>query len=314
MNREIGGYFELEQQLDHDIKEYHDQAVPLNLGRSGISFLAATMNIKAIFLPYFLCDSIENTCLLSKIQIKKYHIGPDFLPIITEKLSDNEFVYIVNYFGFLNNKILNNLKQKYKKIIVDNVQSFFSRPLKSVPTIYSCRKFFGVPDGGYIYSDKTIQLKDDSSSKRFKHLIGRKKTSGEEFFGEFRKNEDLLSTLPLLSMSNETNSIMKRINYKSVMSKRTKNFNYLNKRLSGLNQLVFGTIRGAFCYPLLVKNGQNLRKKLINNKIYVPILWPNLNNLNEFEQNLVSNLLILPCDQRYNSSDMKRVINLINEN
>lgn len=40
-----------------------------------------------------------------------------------------------------------------KNLIVDNVQVFYTPPIKGLDTIYTCRKFFGVPDGAYLYTD-----------------------------------------------------------------------------------------------------------------------------------------------------------------
>lgn len=314
MNKEIGGYFELERQTNCSLEEFHKNAIAINLGRNALPFLALTLKIKVIYLPYYLCDSVENACISCGIKVKKYHIDSNFLPIFNLILKKDEFLYIVNYFGLLENKTICDLKRRYKNLIIDNVQSFFSLPIKNTPTIYSCRKFFGVPDGGYIYSKPIISLTKDSSADRFKHLKGRLNTTAEEYFSDYKKNEDLLSHLPLLAMSDETHSILEKIDYKNVKSKRTRNFNYLDKNLFRINQLKIGQIHGAYCYPLLIENGKTIREKLIKNRIYIPLLWPNLTDLNSFEEQLVSNLLILPCDQRYNTKDMERIINLINEN
>lgn len=61
-------------------------------------------------------------------------------------------------------------------------------------------------------------------------------------------------------------------------------------------------------YPMLIKNGSDLRSKLIGLKIYVPLLWPNvLVNLEAYtyERNMVSCILPLPCDQRYSLNDVE---------
>lgn len=314
MKKEIGGYFELEQQTKTDCKEYHNFAVPINLARNAITYLVSIEKIKLIYLPYYLCESVKHTCISAGVRVKQYHINSNFLPIINRVIRKDEYVYIVNYYGILTNKVLFRLKKQYKNIIVDNVQSFFTKPLINIPTIYSCRKFFGVPDGAYIYTNKTIRLSKDNSSNRFKHLFGRLEKGAKAFFEEYLKNESLLSTLPLLSMSSETHSIMNKIAYKNVKGKRTRNFNYLHRKLSKNNKIKTMTIHGAYCYPFLVDNGKLIRKRLINNNVYVPVLWPNLDGLNILEQNLVNNLLILPCDQRYGVKEMRRIIDLIYEN
>ena len=68
-------------------------------------------------------------------------------------------------------------------------------------------------------------------------------------------------------------------------------------------------------YPLLINNGETVRKKLQENKIYISKLWPefekNENVVDEFEKNLANNILPIPCDQRYNVNDMKLITSKI---
>ena len=57
-----------------------------------------------------------------------------------------------------------------------------------------------------------------------------------------------------------------------------------------------------------------LRKKLINSKIYIPTLWPDVLELCEkdsIEYNYAQNILPIPIDQRYNDKDMDYIISKI---
>ena len=61
-------------------------------------------------------------------------------------------------------------------------------------------------------------------------------------------------------------------------------------------------------YPLWIKNGAAVRKKLQAEKIYIPTLWPNvLQQLpeNAIEYQLAANILPLPVDQRYGAGEMQ---------
>ena len=44
-----------------------------------------------------------------------------------------------------------------KNVIIDNVQAYFQRPIEGFDTLYSCRKYFGVPDGAVLYTDLEIE-------------------------------------------------------------------------------------------------------------------------------------------------------------
>lgn len=53
--------------------------------------------------------------------------------------ADQGFLY-TNYFGLKDN-FINILANKIQNLIIDNAQSFFSKPCKEIDTFYSVRKF-----------------------------------------------------------------------------------------------------------------------------------------------------------------------------
>ena len=77
---------------------------------------------------------------------------------------------------------------------MDNAQAFFTEPEKNVDTIYTCRKFFGVPDGAYLITNQieTSELPRDKSESRISHILGRLENTASEFFKLYQKNEEAL--------------------------------------------------------------------------------------------------------------------------
>ena len=148
--KEIGGYFGLEQ-LIH--REYYPNLIALNNARNALVYLLKVRNIQKLYLPFFLCDSVSNVCKREGCSYEFYHIDDHFLPIFEKSLGIGEYLYVVNFYGQISNEKISELKRLYKNIIFDNVQAFFQKPLPGIDTIYSCRKFFGVPDGGYLSTD-----------------------------------------------------------------------------------------------------------------------------------------------------------------
>lgn len=314
MKKEIGGYLELEQSLCKKQNEYHKNCVSLNLGRNALDYLIKSKIIKCIYLPYFLCNCVSDVCFKNNVIVKFYHINSKFRPALRNKPSDNGYVYIVNYYGVLSKNDIKDLKAKYKNIIVDNVHAFFEKPIKHVDTLYSCRKFFGVPDGAYLYTNaRPLNILTDNSKNRFAHLKGRLKDGAEAHYKDYMDAEMHLDDVPLLSMSKETKDIMAEIDYLRCKKKRLSNFKYLENRLGKINKLKIKIKTTPFCYPLLIENGTKLKQYLISRKIFIPTLWPNLEHLNSFEQNIVSNIVLIPCDQRYNANDMFYIISAIND-
>lgn len=310
--KEIGGYFELGG-LNNN--EYHKKAISLNTATNAVIYLIKAKNIKKIHLPYYLCnclDKIKKYC-----DVDYYKISKDFTPNFKLKLKNNEYLYIVNYFGTLDNFKIQEYKNKYKNIIIDNVQAFFQRPVNGVSTIYSCRKFFGVPDGAYLYTDVCLNedILQDKSKNRFNHILGRVEDGASLNYEEYKENENLLLNIDLAYMSKLTKLILNAINYNIIKKKRSQNYKYLNKKLKYNNELKVKNIKGAYMYPYYTKNAKEIRKKLIDNKIYVPILWPNVleQNEDEISYDYALHILFLPCDQRYGKQEMDKIVKIIKE-
>ena len=99
--KEIGGYLDFEINYKN---EYHENAIKLNSARNCLFYIIKNRGIKKILLPYYICDSVINTCKMCNCNIEFYHIDNNFIPIISQ-LDDNmyTYVYIVNYFGTISN-------------------------------------------------------------------------------------------------------------------------------------------------------------------------------------------------------------------
>lgn len=298
---EIGGYFGFE---DLAYKEYYPDLLALNTARNALYYAIKAYKINKIFIPYYLCNCIEDTVLKNNIPFEKYHIGKDFEPIITKKLGKNEWILLVNYYGQLPPKRVETLKNKYVNVVLDNTHAFFQSPIKGIPTLYSCRKFFGVADGAYLATDTILneEIEIDVSKDRMKHIIGRYEVNASEYYSEYQKIEADLDMEPIKLMSKITRNILGAINYNKVIEKRNSNFNFLHEELQGLNKLKLYIPNGPFAYPFYSENAVDIRRKLAEKKIYIPTLWPNVMEgeaASELEKRYTQNILPIPCDQRY---------------
>ncbi|MDD4170572.1 MAG: hypothetical protein PHD36_10050 [Desulfotomaculaceae bacterium] len=311
--REIGGYLGLEAILG---SEYYGDLIALNTGRNALLYLLRAKQIEKLYLPFYLCNSVSELCINHNYEIEYYNIDGHFIPIFNKPLTDNEYLYVVNYFGQLTVERILSLKEQFMRIIVDNSQAFFQRPLPGIDTIYSCRKFFGVPDGAYLAAEVPLSknLKADVSYKRMAHILGRYEGAAADFYEQFRHNEESLKTEPLKIMSRLTHNLLGAIDYEQVCRIRTENYAFLDSKLRGLNKLKPICPEGPFAYPFYVKNGSAIRKDLADEKIYIPLFWPNVltdTPAGSIEYDFTSNILPLPCDQRYNLEDMKHMLTCI---
>ncbi len=313
--KEIGGYIQFET---YQQPMLYEDAILLNNGRSCLRYVLQAKKIDKIVLPRFCCVSVRSACIQSGVQYRYYSIREDWFPYQIN-LADDEWLYVVNFYGQLSNDDIKKIKDKYKRVIIDNAQSYFSEPIADVDTLYSCRKFFGVADGGVLYTSSYLKddLAQDESFNRMHYLLGRFERSASEFYDEYLQNEKCFNDGAIKAMSKLTRNLLHGIDYEQVSLRRTENFCTLDDAFNKINVLSLRTPQGAFAYPLFVENGLEIRRKLIEQKIYIPCLWPNV--LEELEKGIVeydmaANILPLPVDQRYGAEDMEYIIGVVQEN
>ncbi|MDR5590578.1 hypothetical protein [Christiangramia sp. SM2212] len=315
--KEIGGYLPLELNKFHP---YHVNATELNSGRNALEYILLNRVVDIVYLPLYTCDAVLAPLQNLNINYRFYHIDKSLEPIFDfNKLTINDLFLFNNYFG-LKDDYLATIPKDQKGIIVDNSQAFFSLPVSDFSTFYSPRKFFGVPDGGYVYcKDKSnVSLERDESFSRMSHLNGSIDIDTASFYNNYLRNEEVVGGIPLKKMSFLTKSLLGNIDYHQIKNRRISNFRYLDNELRFRNELELKMTENSvpLCYPYLVEDGSYLKDKLINNKIYIPTYWPNVLQWTRdeiFETYLTNNLVCLPVDQRYNEDDMKRLLKILHE-
>ena len=312
--KEIGGYFGLEKLISN---EYYPDLAAVNNARCALLYIIKAKHYKKVYLPYFLCDSVRLVLERERIPFEEYRIDRSFLPILDINTSSEEVVYIVNYYGLIFEEQIISLKNRYGNIVVDNAQAFFTRPIKGIDTIYSCRKFFGVPDGGYAYTDAVFpeKIPVDVSMDRMKHILGRfEGSSASDYYDYFNNNDESFKEIELRLMSKLTHNILGAIDYQAAKRRREENFLFLSNSLREMNLLKIKCPPGPYAYPFYIENGMALKKQLAKRKIYVATLWPNVLGTGlDIEMEFTENILPLPCDQRYSEEDMERVVTVFKE-
>ena len=314
MTDAIGGYFELELRKG---EHYHKNALRLNTARNCFEYILRARKYTKVYIPYYTCEVMLEPLKKCNVDYVFYHINEQLEPIEeTYQLQPTEAFLYTNYYG-LKQCCVERLAEQYgKQLIVDNAQAFFAEPLEGIDTFYSARKFFGVADGAYLYTDAQLdmELEQDQSYQRMAHLLMRADIGAEAGYSEFRKNDDSLINNPMRLMSNLTEKILCSIDYESVKQLRRCNYMQLDEQLSATNgiHLPLDVDAVPMVYPYLTDDA-TLRQRLIANCIYVATYWPNLAKLNydTLEECLAKKIIALPIDQRYNKEDMKRIIESI---
>jgi hypothetical protein len=310
---EIGSFIEMEFAKG---KEYYPGCRPvrLNSGRAGIYHAARVLGGSTLYLPYYQCDTVRDFLHRKNFQIRYYSINDEFDPLI-ERVEANAAIVIVNYFGIMSQKRLAALANRFQKVIIDNSQAFFCKPIDHCLNVYSARKFVGVPDGAYVIgsnADKyTAEYEQDFSSDTSQFLWQRIEYGCEGKAYEAKLlNDQRIDGADIKKMSKLTQAMLDGINYDVVINKRRQNFETACRLFDGMNQLAVKMYYDSDCvpmvYPLVVEN-DGLLPKLLENKIFQGRWWSYL--LEEmakesFEYRLSRFLIPITIDQRYGENEL----------
>lgn len=310
----IGGYFELELNKK---EEYHQEAIRLNTGRNAFEYLLLANSYTKVYMPFFTCDVLLEPLKKHQIAYEFYNIDEQFEPLFDyDIVQSNEIFLYTNYFG-LKDDFIKTLAIKFKKLIIDNSQSFYSKPLTGIDTFYSPRKFFGVPDGAYLYSNKKLEMsfEKDVSFNRCIHLLKRMDSNAESGYADFIVNDKGLMNQDIKEMSNLTQALLSAIDYNISADKRIQNFNLLHQALKESNKFEIDVLNIGvpMVYPYW-SNNVTLRQKLLDNKVYTAIYWQNVRDWSEkdsLEYCMAKQIIYLPIDQRCDEIDLNKIIKII---
>lgn len=310
----IGGYFSLELLQG---ESYHPQAIALNTGRNCLEYVMRCRGYRKVYIPYYTCEVVLEPFHKLGVSYAYYHINKQLEIAEGISLSEDEALLYTNYFG-LKQVYVEKLARYYgKQLIVDNTQAFFAKPIADIDTFYTCRKFFGVPDGAYLYTDAKadFEIEQDVSYDRVSFLMKRLDLGAEAGYAEFREQSKRLVGQPIKRMSNLTIQMMNGIDYRVVARKRRENYTYLQQHLAKTNQLFLELTKDVvpMVFPYLTED-QTLKQRLIDETIFVATYWPNVFEWckqDDWEFVFAERTVFIPIDQRYGEDDMKRIVETI---
>ena len=341
--REIGSEFWLEREsvaLSHD----RDGCFVLS-GRTAIDLIlqdiAKTRPIRSVYMPAWGCDSMIAPLMAHGTQIRFYDICHTEITENTERLilntdctDDTDIFYVTNYFGYENTLDIADIRQFKAKgaiILYDRTHSFLMEndPYFELAdySFASIRKWMGVICGAVVNGVKDYQLKPypyldcKEQAMRMKKAFIEGDTNIDKqaflnLYGEF--GHHLAEDYQNYEMDDLSYALYKSEDFAAMRHKRRENAKYLHEHLKGvrfIGELTENTV------PLFVpvffdttEQRNAVRKKLIEAQIYCPIHWPKPAQIAaDFVVNKIYDTeLSLICDQRYDLTDMKRMVSLIN--
>lgn len=263
--------------------------VKLNLARNCIKYIIKAYGIKEIFVPYYTCSVVWNAIRSLKCKVKFYHIGKDFLPL--NDFSPEAYILYTNYFGICSDNC-KLLSKKYKNLIIDNSQSFYSEPLGLV-SFNSLRKFFNVQNGAYLYTSKIINENFATDKLNLTPVLMQRDYEKLLYNELFLNNE---TEIKLISPKVERE--MQQIDFEKDKSIRIELFKKYSKIFNFENKItITHNIEDIpYCYPFCPKDLEFL-EPLTQNNFPILRLWEDINK--KFpEYKFLNNTIALPLNDK----------------
>ena len=318
-------------------------------GRAALyAALRAEKNSLQVVLPDYLCSSVIDAVNDAGLPICFYHIQdnlyPDMDSLMVYASKDarvKSAIILINYFGLLDlDETIEAIRKEVPEsiIILDDVQNYYGL---GTETDYdyaftSLRKWFPMPDGGILKvknKAKSKQLSEIYDSMKDSNLFVSYKLSGnllknfrevindEVYLELIEKGEELLDHNYKCRISdisyNLFNTYIKK-EQESAENRRKDNVRYLHEGLLKLNvKHIYKESKVPLFIPVLLDPDKRdvVRKKMFDNNIFCPVHWK---KAKESDLSTGSNILYdmelsLICDQRYNLSDMDRILEILGQ-
>ena len=166
--------------------------------------------------------------------------------------------------------------------------------------------------------DKDLEdAKVKASYTKFRYLFNHQGDKNE-MLAMYRKAEDILDQqTEIFAISSMSAKVQANLDINEMVNKRRDNFKVLSQSLRHQIQPLF-TLENAYTvplyFPILVEDRDSLQKHLTQNAIYAPIVWPKSDlqlKVCDSAEYLYQHLLCIPIDQRYETDDMRRIVEVI---
>lgn len=331
--REIGSEFWLENEpsaLSHD----RDGCYVLS-GRTAIDMIVQDIfkvrPVHNVYMPAWGCDSMVEPFLRQGIQVELYDIsfnGELHYFVDTKKKAD--IFYVSNYFGYENTidaEIIHEFKQNGSIIIYDQTHSFLMEEdaLCADYSFASIRKWMGVVAGAVVNGVEGRNLnpythldcKERAMRMKKAFIEGDETVDKQSFLNLYSEfGHHLVENYQNYEMDDLSYALYKSADVGAMRRKRRENAKYLYEHLN-LKTLAPLTDKVVPLFvPVFFENNEQrnaVRRKLIDSQIYCPIHWPKNQLIAPKMQvnRIFDTELSLICDQRYDISDMQRIIETI---
>lgn len=326
-------------------------------GREGIALGLRSIEVqmpeikKICLMPAYMCDTVFYPFVNAGWKLYFYHINKQLkadeeeIRLLIDRYNPG-LLFINCYYGVDTWKDTRPLFKEWQNnglaIMEDVTQSYYlqSAGREADYVIGSLRKWYPIPDGGFVASDfllpeEELPVQYDFVEKRLETLTQKwrylyeseheadRKVIKENYLKRNAKEEEWLDHLTSIRGMSEISAKILSNQEESVhRNSRSKNYNLLYDKVCHCESvrcvLDKGEQETAPLYlPVYAEDRKGLQEFLKKQDIYAPVLWPigkeNAEYLLEDEWYIFNHLLALPIDQRYGAEAMKKIARTIDD-
>lgn len=312
----IGGYFATEAGQAGGAPPYPDHFAGFQSARAALAALMVASKVRRAWVPHFICGAVPDALQWAGVTLLGYRLDAALGVPATTAVADGDWIVCVDYFG-LHAEACDEAIGRYgaHRVVVDASQALFHRARPGVSTIYSPRKFVGVPDGGLLVSPHPVADRlpadEPGSQWRSRHLATRASGDVATGYRQFQEAEASLEDCRPASLSASTLQALGNIDWQGVRNRRIANYAALAESLPEAWLLQPSLPEGAvpLCCPVRAPDAPRLRAVLASQGIFTASYWPgvHLPPDDTAGHGLRDQTIYLPCDQRYGQQDMRDV-------
>lgn len=335
-----------------EVEKYNKKHVSYTAsGREAIAWALESMEkifpgiVKECLIPAYMCDTVFFPFEHAGWKLHFYHIGKNLeaeqeeLRRLIEHIRPG-LLFIHPYYGVDTWKPIRSLLKEWRsqgiRVMEDVTQSYYLEEAGTEAdyVIGSLRKWYPVPDGGFVVSDyplpdKELPVSREFTEKRLEFLTQKwdylygdkkeeeKKALKKDYLDKNRRMEQWLDEFSgVNAISGISQKILSQENEEACKKIRNENYRYLFEVLKSAESVapVFGIMKedaAPLYFPVYAKEREGLQEFLCEKDVYAPVLWPiggeNEEYLSEDERYIFGHMLALPIDQRYGKAAMKQI-------
>ena len=340
---------EVISQAESEQLQYTGNKIHYSLCREALCNIALALDKseKKVLIPAYTCQTVITPFEEVGWQCDYYSIKRD-LRIDLRGLENaivkhNPSLLVVHpYFGMdLNDEeitALNSIKEKGVDIVLDLTQCLFSTkqyPFASF-IVASYRKWMPIPDGGYLINntDSVHITQPEAENVEFtEREIAAMYLRGQYFGNEEQRTKAISirlsksadhiadSNITPHKMSQVAYNLLAKENLEKNKKSRFENYTYLfnsiqeSEKITKVCKNNSDVTTAPLYFTIFVQDRPALQHILAQDSIYAPVIWPVEDErvlINDEVRYIYEHILAIPCDQRYDEGDMRRIVEIIN--